>query len=42
MPVDPTSVHAAYKEEEEKAKVTIKKLDAIIMDAGVSLFSGKK
>lgn len=35
MPVDPTMVHMAYKEEEEKAKVAIKKLDAILMDAGV-------
>lgn len=39
MPVDPTFVHTAFKEEEEKAKITIKKLDAILMDAGVSLFS---
>ncbi|XP_048732732.1 universal stress protein YxiE-like [Ostrea edulis] len=35
MPVDPTFVHTAFKEEEEKAKITIKKLDAILMDAGV-------
>lgn len=38
MPVDPTMVHMAYKEEEEKAKVAIKKLDAILMDAGVICF----
>lgn len=38
MPVDPTMVHMAYKEEEEKAKVAIKKLDAILMDAGVMCF----
>lgn len=38
MPVDPTMVHMAYKEEEEKAKVAIKKLDAILMDAGVMWF----
>lgn len=37
MPVDPTMVHMAYKEE-EKAKVAIKKLDAILMDAGVMCF----
>nr|XP_022329267.1 uncharacterized protein LOC111128105 [Crassostrea virginica] len=35
MPVDPTTVHLAYKEEEEKAKTIIKKIDAIMMDAGV-------
>lgn len=35
MPVDPTMVHMAYKEEQEKAKVTIKKLNAILMNAGV-------
>ena len=37
MPVDPTTVHLAYKEEEEKAKTIIKKIDAIMMDAGVNL-----
>ena len=37
MPVDPTTVHFAYKEEEEKAKTIIKKIDAIMMDAGVNL-----
>ena len=37
MPVDPTMVHLAYKEEEEKAKTIIKKIDAILMDAGVNL-----
>lgn len=36
--IDPTMVHMAYKEEEEKAKVAIKKLDAILMDAGVMCF----
>ncbi|XP_062579752.1 universal stress protein YxiE-like isoform X1 [Saccostrea cucullata] len=35
MPVDPKIVHKAYNEEEERAKVQIKKLDAILMDAGV-------
>lgn len=38
MPIDPTMVDMAYKEDEEKAKVTIKKLDAILMDAGVMCF----
>ncbi|XP_061172959.1 universal stress protein YxiE-like [Saccostrea echinata] len=35
MPVDPALITLAFQKEEEKAKITIKKLDAIIMDAGL-------
>lgn len=38
MLVDFIMVYMVYKEEEEKVKVVIKKLDVIFMDVGVMCF----